>query len=277
MRNPTKCLPIVRESLSDLLDIASAVQQRQLEFRDDDHFGWMLFVFFAKQTEHARGVLALTEKGLYRDAGLLARSMMEGLVQLLWACNDPGARALAWKEFTCVSSWRKIMKDQQGGHPVAAAVRAQIEEARLNHGQQFLTKKGLEHLKSGEELSSRDYFENWTGHSYAEVFEQVKAQSLRLLPYSQLSDWHHWSPEIMAEVVHIDDESGRITYLEPSARSGALALANAFQALFQTLEHVDAHFGLNAGQGLNGLKEAYAARLGEIQTNNTDAIAPGKP
>jgi hypothetical protein len=277
MRNPEKCLPIFRQSLSDLLGIACTVQQRQLEFRDDDYFGWMLFVFFAKQAEHARGILALTEKGLYRDAGLIARSMVEGFVQLLWACQEPQVRARAWKEFVYVSSWRKMLKDEQAGRPVASDGRAQIEELRCSHGQQFLTKEGLQRLQNGEPLRSKDYFENWTGRPYAQVFEEVKAKLLRLSVYSQLSDWHHWSPEIMGEAVDIDDESGRITYLEPSPRNGALALANAFQALFQTLEHVDAHFRLNAGQKLNQLKQAYAGHLDEIETNGLASKEPGKP
>ena len=273
MRDPERTLPVITESLRDLLNVALAVQWRPLEFRVDDHFGWMLFVFFAKQAEHARGILALAEKGLYRDAGLIVRSMMEGFVQLLWACADPMVRARAWKEFTYVSSWRKMLKHEQAGRGVAPEVRARIEELLRTHGQQFLTEKGRRRLRNGKALCRKDYSENWTGRSYAELFREVegageaKEPILHLCAYSELSDWQHWSPEIMGQAVPIDSESGGATYLEPSAMSGALAVANAFQALFQTLEHLDAHFRLNLSQRLDELRGAYVAHLDGIAAN----------
>jgi len=279
MRDPEKCLPVIKERLSDLYDIASAVQQRQLDFRDDDHFGWMIFLFFAKQTEHTRGILTLAEKGLYRDAGLIARSMMEGIVQLDWASKDPQARALAWKEFMWVSSWRKMMNDEEASLPLPADERARIEAEVRNRGEQFLTREGRQRHKNGQPLRKNHYFENWTGQKLRPLFEDVGLRKVYLLAYSELSIWHHWNQEIMAEAIHIDHERGRISYLEPSPRAGALALANALQALFQTLEHVDAHFKLNVGKKLNEVKKELKKGLALFdgtETNGPDSTAPGK-
>lgn len=58
---------------------------RGFAYEESDHFGFMCLMYLAKQKEHASSVLCLMDDGHYRDAGLIARSMCEGLAQIKWA------------------------------------------------------------------------------------------------------------------------------------------------------------------------------------------------
>src|SRR5690554_2699161 len=82
-------LPVLRDIARKFLSLADEVGHRSTEYRDDAHFDLMVLVFFSKQSENLESLLALTESHPSRDTALVARSMLEGLAQLLWAHQQP--------------------------------------------------------------------------------------------------------------------------------------------------------------------------------------------
>ena len=77
------------------------------EYLDDDHLGFMALCFLVRQTNHIQSIVKLIPN---RDSILIARSMVEGLYQLLWAAQEPTKRPLKWRVFAYVHDWRLLQK-----------------------------------------------------------------------------------------------------------------------------------------------------------------------
>ncbi len=257
-----------------MLDLATDVQQGPISASDDNGFAYLAFAFLAKQKEYMKGVLTLVEAGLYRDAGLIVRSMLEGRAQLLWASKKPEERARQWQEFWPVSDWRKLNKSLKAGRSVSPDLQVKIDQGRSDLKDKFLTQNGRERLKKGRTLRSKDHWDNWTGHSYSELLDscvsepgenRVQEHDLKLLVYSPLSAWHHWDIGGFVEAIRREQSEGVVTYrhLQPDCRPGAEALAVAFQCLFQTLLAADRPLALEIEEKLESLLSDYLENFGD--------------
>jgi len=257
MRDPERALPLLMQKLEELYALASSAGDRT--FPLGDPFSRLVLFFFAKQNEHTSAILLLAARGLYRDAGLIARSMMEGVFQLLWTTHDPQLRAARWWEFSAVSSWRKMRKHEESGQPVDVKDREQIEEALRKSGPQFYSDSARMKIAAGRPPKD-PYCRIWTGHkNYSELFDQMKGRIWRLMTYSPLSAWHHWDPEGFGEVIEWNRQTNECNYREPSARAGAEALSTAFACLTQTLAVLNQHFQLELDAKIEALKDDYSA------------------
>lgn len=256
-------LPGLYEWLKRLLQVASEIQG--VQYSEDDHFAFMALSFLGKQVDHTRSIFAL-DNG--RDVGLIARSMLEGMCQLLWAANDSDARALRWRAFAWVHDWRMMQAKIQAGETVKVADQSLVEKNIQQYGSQFLTKKAQKAQQQGTPLPADPYCDNWTGHTIREIFESVGATVLYLKVYKAFSDWHHWSPGgIGTALSHQEDQT---IYSSTSLADTATALATTFQCLLQTVEVVDKHLKLGKASKISKLKDEYIAWH---QTQNESAPA----
>src|SRR5688572_22968758 len=73
--------PRFREQLQRVLDYLRTHYDRRLEYREENNFAFMALTFLSKQRTHAQTILTLQDS---RDSLLIARSMLEGLMLLLW-------------------------------------------------------------------------------------------------------------------------------------------------------------------------------------------------
>src|SRR5688572_11319416 len=78
-------LPRLRQSVKELLALAHEITEN-VAYSEKDHLAFMALCFLSKQIDHTQSVLALIPS---RDVILIARSMIEGLCQLLWAAQEP--------------------------------------------------------------------------------------------------------------------------------------------------------------------------------------------
>ncbi len=69
---------------------------------DSDHLGFMTLCFLSKQIDHMVAVLKLFP---HPDMQLIARTMIEGLSQLLWCFKEP-EQAFLWRGYAWISDWR---------------------------------------------------------------------------------------------------------------------------------------------------------------------------
>jgi hypothetical protein len=261
MRDPERALPLLMQKLEELYALATSAGDRT--FPLGDHFSRLVLFFFAKQNEHTSAILLLAAHGLYRDAGLIARSMMEGVFQLLWSTHDPQIRAARWEEFSAVSSWRKMRKHEESGEPVDVKTRELIEEALRKSGPQFYCDSARKKIADGRPPKD-PYCRIWTGHNYySEIFDQMRGKIWRLTTYSSLSSWHHWEPEGFGEAIEWNRQTNECNYREPSARAGAEALSTAFACLTQTLAVLNQHFQLGLDAKIEALKDDYSAAFDE--------------
>ena len=154
------CPPVLTQKLiQDLKDWTTRlfeVADRTLaavELKEDDHLGFMATLFLRKQVEHLRSIHTLLPR---KDVVLVARSMVEGLCQLIWAHEKP-ERAWRWRAFAYVHDWRlQNLRARQGTRPDPAR-RDKIEDALRELGESFLTKKAKRARDSGCDLPEDPY------------------------------------------------------------------------------------------------------------------------
>jgi len=253
----TKELPFFEERCRGIHDLAITVGNAIPRTASDDHFAFMALCFLDKQIEHIESILILLKEGSYRDATLVARSMIEGTGQLLYAAQDPQKRAKQWKDFAAVTSRRKLQKALNAGNASDATQQANVENLLKIQGPQFYTKKALDAAAKGKPLPDNPYWRNWTGMSYTDVLNEVKADKLLDFVYGPFSEWHHWSPEgFITSIKRVGDD--QIHFVKPPLHVAAQSLTCAFQCLWQMANTVD-HFVLKGklSDPLQTLMQAY--------------------
>lgn len=253
-------LPLLQQKLKDLLGAVCDIPGKNYSFDDADHFAFMLLAFLAKQKEHARSVACLTLAGHGRDAGLVVRSMLEGLTQLKWAAQDLEARPFRWRAFTYICDWRKINEILQEGGSVSPDVISKTHDAIAQFGERFWTKQARQCHEAGKPLPKDPYNKSWLGGGgYTRLFAEVEAHILRKNIYSPYSAWHHWSPEGMGAALH--RSTAKISYSPPSARDSALALATCFQSLVEVAQATDSYLELGFETTLQSLVDDYVRSI----------------
>jgi hypothetical protein len=108
--------------------------------------------FLYKQMQHAQSVLDLVPR---RDASLIARTMIEGLYQLLWTSQSAEERAKRWRSFAIMHDWRLIQGRLREGLPVP--------EAEVRRNAAGIKQFGNLHRKNPN--SPDPYHRNWRGGS----------------------------------------------------------------------------------------------------------------
>jgi len=248
-------IPGLRRWVNELLVLLREMMQEPVSYTEEDHFGFMALCFLSKQIEHISSILILVDNEQGRDAELIARSMIEGLGQLLWAANDAQRRALRWRAFAWIHDWRTMNAQNAAGEPVDQNRRAEINTALAQYGDQFLTRRARRHRQTDMPLPSDPYCQNWTGHNYSQILDSVQGQPLRQKLYKPFSAWHHWSPGGLGAAI-VRDCNG-VTFPPPSPAASATALATGFQCSMQTAELVDSHLGLGFHTRIADLREGY--------------------
>jgi hypothetical protein len=220
---------------------------------EDDHLAFMALCFLSKQIDHIRSILALIPS---RDVILIARSMIEGLCQLLWAARDPDVLPLRWRTFAWVHDWRIMQAKTEAGESIDPERRAAIQEALRVFGDQFLKGRARVGVGPGEPLPADPYHKVWNaGYQIRQICESVGAEDLYRKLYVPFSDWQHWGPGGLGAAIH--RQAGRIVYSSLRPTDAATALTVGFQCLLQTVEVVDRHLDLGLAAKITDLRDGY--------------------
>lgn len=252
--------PILRAFAERLLRLAAEITQPPLPYDDHDHLGFMTLCFVSKQMEHLRSVCMLIDAGRDRDAALIARSMVEGLGLLLWAALKPTERPLLWRSYVWVEDWRLLQTKEAAGEDTETSQKLEIQAQLDGYGHQFLTRKAKRRIAAGHPLPSDPYRPNWAGVTIADVLREVGGLPLYESIYRQISGWIHWSPGAIG--MAIERNQGSVGYVEADPESAATALAAGFQALFETVRELDAHFECGFADRLTELRDDLLTQLG---------------
>jgi hypothetical protein len=250
-----KDLPALRDWVAKLLALAARALDGA-RFSDEDHLGFMAFCFLCKQFDHLQSVVALFPG---RDATLIARSMLEGLCQLVWAAKEPKTRPLQWRAFVLVHDWRLMQEKLARGERVAPERQRAITD-RLSEPQHrvFLTTRARKAMEGGGPMPADPYHKDWRcGKQLKDIFEAVGGEDLHCGPYDSYSEWHHWDVSGFGGGIH--RVGSRIVYLPRVASDSASSLACGFQCLVQTLDIVNSHFNLCLSSEIGALRDAYVA------------------
>jgi hypothetical protein len=253
-------LPDLREWVNRLLDLTINMLE-SVPYSEDDNFGFMALCFASKQVDHMRSILALNES---RDVWLIARSMLEGRNQLLWAARDPDVHAQRWRAFALVHDWREMRTKIEAGETVDPTLQHEIEEGLLQYGDQFLTQPARNARSRGTAMPPNPYYDNWTGRTVRQIFEDVGGGILYQQLYKSFSNWHHWSPGGLGTAISRDGQ--HVSFLISSPAETATALAAGFQCLLETAEITDRHLRLGLELVIAQIRDGYIA-WGQAQSN----------
>ena len=251
VRSPCE-IPFLRDQARMILALAEE-SSRGMSVRENDDFGFMAIQCLYKQIQHAEALLILEPR---RDAGLIARAMIDGLYQLLWTVHDPDARARRWRSFSIIHDWGLIQGRLREGIPVEDAVIKQNQLALSTFGD-------LHRLTKPKPGSSDLYYRKWSGSVTLSNMADVVGRELYDGPYGELSDWEHWGVSGIGESMSRKD--GHITVDSNSERGTMLALLALFQCVMQTLQVVDIHFSQNLAEKLEQITNTFRKTLDSFQ------------
>ena len=220
-----------------------------LAFREDDDFGLMVLNFLAKQIDHAESILLLIPR---RDAGLIARTMIEGLYQILWSYHESDDRGRRWRSFSVVHNWRLIQSKKAAGK--------QVDPAREENVSKLLALFGNLHRRKKAKAGDADPFhKSWRGEVQLAHMADAVGRDLYDNVYSDLSDWEHWGLSSIGDAMMFTGNA--VAFETGSYRVAAQSLAGAFQCLIQTTQVLDAYFSLERSHELEALLKAFTVQF----------------
>lgn len=229
-------IPHLKFHVQKLIKLSAKIFSSPRNFDNSNHLAFMTLTFAAKQTEHAQSVLVLDHSA---DTILIVRSMFEGLCQLLWAGQAPAERPLQWRTFSFVLDWRLLQQQLRDGKPVEVDQRTHIENGIQEYGKLFWTAKAREAKAKALALPDDPYTKNWYGEKEKEIFEAVGADEIYKKIYGPFSEWHHWRIGAFGQLMKYDHNSTTFEFTTRHASYTAMALAGAFQCLWQTLSFLE--------------------------------------
>jgi len=249
-----KDLPALRQWVERSLALANKITDN-VQYKEDDHIAFMALCFLSKQIDHTKSILTLMPS---RDVILIARSMIEGLCQLLWAAKDANSLPLRWRAFSWVHDWRVMQAKNALGGFIEPESRTAIQDALIQYGDQFLTNDAIKARKKGVSLPADPYHKNWrTGYPLRQIFKEVGGDDLYRKLYGPFSDWQHWGSGGLGDA--ITRQGNQIVYSSLSPTDIASALAVAFQCLLETTKLIDEHLGFGLTLEISKLHDEYVA------------------
>lgn len=238
----------------NLMALSNRIIQ-DVEYREDDHLGFMGLCFLSRQIDHLQCMDILTH---HRDAMLIARSMIEGLCMVKWASLIAHERPLKWRAFSYIHDWRILRLKVASGEAVDPVQQNKIESGLAEYGHLFYTIEARRAQGEGRELPNDPYHKDWKcGIQIRQICESVGGGDLHREIYSTFSDWHHWGSATMAESLSLSED--KVLYTASSASKSAMALATGFQCLLETVELVNQHLGLGQELQLSAIHDEYLA------------------
>lgn len=248
-----KAYIIVEKLSKSVLDMLNQVRLDPV----NDRFGLMVASFAYKQLEHLKSVTMLGKAGQYRDATAISRIMMEGVIVLKWAGEEPAERSLDWISYSAVENYRLFY-----GTPAYEKQKTQIESNLKRYGIKFLKKDSQK--KPIDKTTPEDYIKSWRENKkpITALFNETKHIELFKSVYVPVSGWVHWDSLSLQQAISVNDE-GDIIYGIETKHLGVAALALGIDSLNETARLLDSHFALGCITRLIELSKGHRALLEE--------------
>lgn len=220
---------------------------------------FMAACFVSREVDHLRGVANLTRIGLDSEALILARSMLEGMAQLLWAAQEPEERPSMWHRFVFVEDWRITQRREEPLSEREEEERSLLKEKVREEAADFLTRKAQNAERSGQEMPSDPYRQKWYGgETVKELFKQTSAENLWPL-YRAASESVHWTMRGLGSSIVRDDT--KLTYQSEDPNKAATALASGIQAVLQVAQVLASCLGEDARRSVSDWHGDYVSLM----------------
>lgn len=267
-----KELPLFGDLAKGLEALAHDMFTPPIAFQTDNGADVMALSFATKQLEHLRSVRALVSADLYRDALLIARTMLEAQGTLRWAFSRSPERTDLWFWYGAILDWRQMAKSKAQGFEVDPADEAELKLYVDLHGSDYYKPNVRKALKKVKETGTTyDLPEDpwhptdWTGMNVRAMFEELGDEDKRLYDsfYRRTSEWGHSGPRAILIAVDREQEDpaewGADQFTDDDVVSGNWALGVACESLLRTLEVLNAYFSLGYDDSLRSMKDTLQA------------------
>lgn len=222
--------PRFREHLERVVNLIAAYKESK-KYDENDHFAFMALTFLSKQHTHARTIATLQDS---RDSLLIARTMLEGLMLLLWTELEPAERALQWRAFAIVHDWRLFQQLVARGESFEQA-KLDETELRLKGYRKLVFKPGaLKDLSAGRPLPPDPYRKHWPTVTLEDIFNEVGEPQLYGGIYAHFCAYHHWA--ITGFVGSLRRNQSYVGYVDVNPTDGIMAVLCAAACLTQTAQ-----------------------------------------
>ena len=206
----------------------------------DDDLGCMTLAFVQRQSEHLRTLIALIPR---KDTLLIARSMVEGYAQLLWAAQEPEVRAKRWRAHVWVGQWRVATGLAKAGFEVDPEKLAEIERAIRRNSSLLLNGVGQKAIARGAPLQDHYLNIDWRcGVNLRRTLLDIASHELVDVLFSSYSDWPNWGAWEIGQCMNGNPEQACFTGESP--KDAASALTMGVRSAARTLRFADDTFRL---------------------------------
>lgn len=235
-----------------------------VKYSDDDDFAFMALCFFGKQLDHAESLLRLVP---LKDSVLIARCMVEGLCQLLWAAGDMKIRPVRWRAFAAVHDFRRLHRSPAVGWTPSAEDLQTLQDALRESEDLILSKKAKALRTRGQPLPSDPYHRDWrAGETITDIIRSVGDPQILDFAYGPYSSWAHWSPESFGD--RLEGHEAGITYRSPvSHLHASFATAVATPCLLQTAHLLGSHLELPQVAAIEQLRDHFAEWYNSLKSS----------
>jgi hypothetical protein len=182
----------------------------------------MCLTFGSRQFDHAVSVQLLED---HRDMGLITRTMLEGMVLLLWASKGKPIRPKQWMDFVRVHDWRLLNRHRREGVSVDDTEWKEVLDHLDRCGRQFYTHKSKECERKGLPLPIDPFRNSWieplvvgnseNKRSWKKLFEEVGLLDLYSSFYSPLAAWFHWDASSALISIQVIDQGIAYSSVRP--------------------------------------------------------------
>ncbi|CAA9538191.1 MAG: hypothetical protein AVDCRST_MAG49-541 [uncultured Thermomicrobiales bacterium] len=248
----------LRPPVDVLVDLAGlVVHGSRIPFEADDPAHVMLLSFASKQHDHLHSVRVLVDAGQGADATIIARTMLEGTAQLLWALNHRPDGPELWWWYAAVMDWRQLRENELNGMPVDPEQWRIVVELLDKYGARYLSAKARKDREEGKPLPTDPYRRSWLDLDVRSMLATIRGELHYDLVYRTASERIHWNPRAMLRSLNIVNGVPR-GYRRHDSRGALMALIAGFYAMHQALEVLDQAFGL-------GLEPRLASVLAKFE------------
>lgn len=187
----------------------------------------------------------------YPDVQLVARTMIETLIQMLWVAQNPIERSTMWRKYVIIEDWNTLQSILNRGASISPAERAVIESAYDATKADYLNKK-------------REVHREWKkGTKIHQMADDVQAGDLYSVLYSGFSDWVHGGPVSLAHQVEFTG-SLELVLGNGVPRFVDASFSTAFQCMYQGLQVCTRHFSLALDEQLQSIYDRYVKEFSTV-------------
>lgn len=247
-------LPELSDWSDKLMEIASDVLERNEMRITSQPFRLMCLSFLSRQVDHVGSLIALHG---HRDMMLIARSMLEGAVMLMWVSENSESRSARWRDYAYVHDWKMLRRHQREGRLVSEDDLSKVEKELEKVGKQFYTRKARKRDERSEPLPDDPYVYGWLGHSWYKLFQKVQLPDWYERFYAPFSDWHHWGAASLMGSVKKTEQG--FLYSSERADDTVYALLIGISSLHVTLQVPNVELRLGIHHDLEAFRVGFEA------------------